>query len=93
MFFRAALLAALVVIPGRSARAQGAPLPSSTLAIANARGVWRDFWSSAHAPTVWKATPVANAIAWRPGAAGTQQVAELLACEILPAGFVRVSAP
>jgi hypothetical protein len=66
---RAALVAALV-FTGRPAIAQGAPLPSSTLAVRDARGVWREFWSSAAAPVVWRTAPLATAAAWKRGAGG-----------------------
>lgn len=66
---RAALVAALVVT-GRPAIAQGAPLPSSSLAVRDARGGWREFWSSAAAPVTWQATPLATAAKWTRGATG-----------------------
>ena len=65
----AALFAALV-FTGRPASAQGAPLPSSTLAMRDAGGAWREFWSSASAPITWRSTPLAAAALWRPGAGG-----------------------
>jgi exopolysaccharide biosynthesis protein len=66
---RAALVAALV-FTGRPASAQGAPLPSSTLAVRDARGAWREFWSSASAPVTWRSTPLATAAQWKRGATG-----------------------
>lgn len=66
---RAALLAALVLM-GRPAGAQGAPLPSSALSYRDAAGVWRPFWSAATAPIVWTEAPLARAMRWKPGAAG-----------------------
>ncbi|CAN5425485.1 hypothetical protein BH09GEM1_BH09GEM1_40420 [soil metagenome] len=66
---RAALVAALVC-SGRPAIAQDAPLPSSTLAVRDARGTWRDFWSSTSAPITWRSTPLATAAQWKPGASG-----------------------
>ena len=50
----AALGAALLaVFTGRPASAQDAPLPSSTLAVRDATGGWREFWRSEAAPIVW----------------------------------------
>lgn len=69
MLVRAALVAALV-ITGRPARAQGAPLPSSTLAVRDARGIWREFWSSASAPVTWRSMPLATAARWERTARG-----------------------
>jgi uncharacterized protein YigE (DUF2233 family) len=66
---RAALVAALV-FTGRPAAAQGAPLPSSTLAVRDARGAWREFWSSASAPVTWHSTPLVTAAQWKRGATG-----------------------
>ena len=66
---RAALVAALVFM-GRPAGAQGAPLPSSTLAVRDGRGAWREFWSSASAPVVWRSAPLADVAQWRRGASG-----------------------
>lgn len=66
---RAALVAALV-FTGRPAIAQGAPLPLSSLAIRDARGGWREFWSSAAAPVTWRTTPLATAAQWKRGATG-----------------------
>ena len=65
----AALVAALVLAP-RPARAQSAPLPSSTLAVRDARGAWREFWSSESAPTIWRSAPLAAVVTWRAGASG-----------------------
>ena len=65
----AALLAALL-LAGRSAGAQGAPLPSSALAVRDAHRTWREFWSSVSAPTIWRSAPLAAAITWRAGASG-----------------------
>ncbi len=66
---RAALVAALV-FTGRPAIAQGAPLPSSTLAVRDSSGGWRTFWSSSSAPVVWRRAPLAAAARWKPGAIG-----------------------
>jgi uncharacterized protein YigE (DUF2233 family) len=71
MRWRAALVAALVVA-GRLASAQGAPLPSSLLAVRDARGVWRELWSSATAPVVWRTTPLADLMTWRAGASSLE---------------------
>ena len=69
----AALAAALVLLlVGRSAGAQGAPLPSSVLAVRDARGAWREFWTSQGAPTVWRNTPLATTTMWRTGASGIE---------------------
>ena len=67
---RAALVAALLLFTGRPAITQGAPLPSSTLAVRDARGAWREFWSSSSAPVVWRSTPLATAAQWKRGAGG-----------------------
>lgn len=67
----AALVAALL-IAGRPAGAQDAPLPSSVLAVRDARGEWREFWSSESAPIVWRSTPLATAATWRAGASGIE---------------------
>jgi uncharacterized protein YigE (DUF2233 family) len=68
----AALVAALPVamVAGRPAGAQGAPLPSSVLAVRDARGAWREFWSSEKAPIAWLDAPLTAAMTWRPGASG-----------------------
>ena len=67
----AALVAALLaVVAGRPARAQDAPLPSSTLAVRNATGGWREFWRSEVAPVVWLSAPLAAGAGWRDGASG-----------------------
>ncbi len=66
---RAALVAALL-FTGRPAQSQDAPLPSSTLAVRDARGAWRTFWSSSSAPIVWRNTPLASAAHWKPGSRG-----------------------
>jgi hypothetical protein len=66
---RAALVAALV-LTGRPASAQGAPLPSSTLALRDAGGAWHEFWSAASAPVMWSSTPLATAAQWKRGAIG-----------------------
>ncbi len=68
-FSRAALIAALV-LQGRPAIAQDAPLPSSTLAVRDTRGEWRTFWSSSSAPVVWRNTPLASAARWKRGVSG-----------------------
>ena len=68
-FVRAALVAALL-FTGRPAFAQVAPLPSSTLAVRDARGVWREFWSSRAAPVAWNRTPLETAARWKRGAMG-----------------------
>ena len=65
----AAFVAALMLAPCNSS-AQGTPLPSSVLAVRDARGEWREFWSSESAPVVWRTTPLANAATWREGASG-----------------------
>jgi len=69
MHWRAALVAALV-FTGRPAIAQGAPLPSSTLAVRDPRGAWREFWSSASAPVAWRSAPLAAIATWKRGASG-----------------------
>lgn len=71
MRLRAAFLAALVVA-GRPAGAQAAPLPSSTIAVRGAGGTWREFWASERAPAAWRTAPLAAAIAWRRGASGLE---------------------
>jgi uncharacterized protein YigE (DUF2233 family) len=71
MRWRAALVAALVVA-GRPATAQDAPLPSSTLDVRDARGVWRPLWSSAAAPVVWRSAPLAELMSWKKGASGVE---------------------
>jgi uncharacterized protein YigE (DUF2233 family) len=71
MWCRAAFVAALVVA-GRSAMAQSAPLPSSELAVRDARGVWRALWSSASAPVVWHTAPLAQLMTWKTGASDMQ---------------------
>ena len=45
-------------------------MPSSSLAIPDGRGAWREFWSSNTAPTVYASSPLADAIAWKQGARG-----------------------
>ncbi|MDB4915980.1 MAG: Protein of unknown function periplasmic [Gemmatimonadetes bacterium] len=47
-------------------------MPSSTLAFRDARGAWRPFWNSAHAPRAWHTAPLAEAVTWQPGARGVQ---------------------
>ena len=68
-FGRAAFVAALLCT-GRPAIAQDAPLPSSTLAVRDARGAWREFWTSAAAPVVWRSAPLATVAGWKRGASG-----------------------
>ena len=69
----AALAAALVLLlVGRPAGAQGAPLPSSELAVRDARGAWRQFWTSERAPIVWRNAPLATTTAWHTGASGIE---------------------
>ena len=70
MIGRCAALVAALVLAGRPAGAQGAPLPSSALSIPDGRGGWSVIWSSASAPVVWSASPLANAMTWRAGAVG-----------------------
>jgi uncharacterized protein YigE (DUF2233 family) len=67
----AALVAALVVA-GRPAGAQDAPLPSSTLDVRDARGAWRPLWSSSAAPVVWRSAPLAEFLSWKKGASGIE---------------------
>ena len=69
MLERAALVAALACT-GRPAFAQDAPLPSSTLAVRDARGAWHQFWSSTSAPVTWPTAPLALAAHWQRGASG-----------------------
>jgi hypothetical protein len=71
MRWRAALVAALVVA-GRPATAQDAPLPSSTLDVRDGRGVWRPLWSSSAAPVVWRTAPLAELMSWKKGASGVE---------------------
>jgi uncharacterized protein YigE (DUF2233 family) len=71
MRWRAALVAALVAT-GRPANAQDAPLPSSVLAVRDARGAWREGWSSVSAPVLWRASPLADLMKWRKGASGLE---------------------
>jgi uncharacterized protein YigE (DUF2233 family) len=71
MRYRAAILAALVLAE-RSATAQDAPLPSSSLDVRDARGDWRPLWSSAAAPVVWRSAPLAESMAWKKGASGVE---------------------
>ena len=68
----AALVAALslVLVAGRPAGAQDAPLPSSVLAFRDTRGAWRELWTSATAPVAWSGAPLASFIPWRAGANG-----------------------
>ena len=69
----AALAAALVLLlVGRPAGAQGAPLPSSELAVRDARGAWRQFWTAGRAPIVWRNAPLATTTAWHTGASGIE---------------------
>ena len=65
-----AALGAALMLAGRTSSAQGAPLPSSVLAVRDARGEWREFWSSESAPTIWRSAPLAAALTWRAGAVG-----------------------
>lgn len=67
---RGAALVAALMLAGRPASAQDAPLPSSGLAYLDARGAWNAFWSSAAAPVAWPRPPLAAAISWRAGASG-----------------------
>jgi uncharacterized protein YigE (DUF2233 family) len=71
MHWRAALVAALVSA-GRPVTAQDAPLPSSTLDVRDARGVWRPLWSSAAAPVVWRSAPLTELMSWKKGASGVE---------------------
>ena len=66
----AALVAALMLVAGRPASTQGAPLPSSGLAYLDAKGTWRNFWSSASAPVTWTRAPLGSAMPWQAGASG-----------------------
>src|SRR5207253_1374531 len=68
---RAALLAALIVT-GRPAIAQDAPLPSSVLAVRDDHGDWREFWTSASAPVVWRSAPLVDVMTWKKGASGIE---------------------
>ena len=65
-----AALGAALMLAQRTSSAQGAPLPSSALAVRDARGEWREFWSSESAPTIWRSAPLAAAVTWRAGASG-----------------------
>ena len=64
----AALL--LAIFAGRPARAQVAPLPSSALAVRDARGSWHELWRSDRAPIVWQGAPLAAAVQWHAGMSG-----------------------
>ena len=69
----AALAAAhVLLLVGRPAGAQGAPLPSSELAVRDARGAWRQFWTAERAPIVWRNAPLATTTAWHTGASGIE---------------------
>ena len=71
MRWRAALAAALL-LAGRPAGAQDALLPSSTLSFRDARGGWRELWSSDAAPVVARGRVLADAMPWRTGASGVE---------------------
>ncbi len=65
----------LVMLPGRCwwlPGAQDAPLPSSVLAFRDARGAWRELWTSATAPAAWTGAPLAKHVQWRAGASGIE---------------------
>ena len=68
----AAIFAALLLpmFAGRPVGAQEVPLPQSALAVRNSAGVFQEFWSAATAPVTWQWAPLAEQIAWRPGAKG-----------------------
>ncbi|MEO7457729.1 MAG: phosphodiester glycosidase family protein [Gemmatimonadaceae bacterium] len=70
----AALVAALwlVLFAGPPAEAQDAPLPRSVLAFRDAKGAWRELWTSSTAPIAWSGAPLAGFVRWRAGSSGME---------------------
>lgn len=62
----------LALVAGRPVNAQGVPLPQSALAVRDGAGVFREFWSAARAPAIWRRAPLAARMPWRRGANGTE---------------------
>lgn len=63
----APVAAPVVAQPG----AQPGALPPSRLSLRDDRGVTQ-FWHADHAPAVWRAAPLANAVQWRAAAPGVE---------------------